>query len=131
LIKTLGEEWHKAQEVADFAPLLQAGARTAISTLAVHRRMCQLFPFVVGKEKENMYPDAVERFGMLTEFIQIKASLALFSMNRRGLRIDLEKRHKAFSHHHQLVKDAINSIFNATISPLLPSSSLQVFFLLP
>ena len=46
-------------------------------------------PFL--KEKGVMYPDAIERFGPLTEAIQVKGSIALAKISKNGMMVDLEK----------------------------------------
>ena len=35
-------------------------------------------------------PDAIERFGPLTEAVQVKGAIALADISRRGMAIDLE-----------------------------------------
>jgi hypothetical protein len=44
------------------------------------------------KARYEIRPDAVEKFGVLSESIQVKASLVLSELSRTPIRIDLEKR---------------------------------------
>src|SRR5262249_34143080 len=69
--------------------------------VAVHRlypalayeamRLMREFGFDPRAERYDIHPDAVERFGYLSEVIQVKASVALAYLFRNGVRIDLGK----------------------------------------
>src|SRR5262249_7286419 len=69
--------------------------------VAVHRlypalayeamRLMREFGFDPRAERYDIHPDAVERFGHLSELIQVKAGVALAYLFRNGVRIDLGK----------------------------------------
>src|SRR5262249_7638363 len=49
------------------------------------------FGFDRSAERYDIRPDALDRFGYLSEFIQVKASVVLAHLFRRGVRVNLDK----------------------------------------
>ena len=43
---------------------------------------------IVNTFKSHMYPDSIKKYGLLTEFIQVKAKVSLFYLHLSGINID-------------------------------------------
>jgi DNA adenine methylase len=61
----------------------------AIATHAVHARLREEAARLAIRHARDTWPDAGQRFGPLTETVQVKKAIALAAVERNGLRVDL------------------------------------------
>jgi hypothetical protein len=87
------EAWARAEP-----ELFQAAARAAAVTWQLYPALAQAAAWVMldsgfagEAERYDIRPDAVKEFGHLSEVIQVQASVALAYLNRRGVRVDVER----------------------------------------
>jgi hypothetical protein len=84
LLRAARGEWEALEERA------RAGlARDALLAGFLYQRMFALAVEVMDQQQAEILPDAVRRFGPLTECVQVKADIVLREMRRTGLRVDL------------------------------------------
>ena len=77
------------KELASVDPgFLSYAVKDAIVTHRIYNRLAQLAKRLVEPFRTEMQPDAVTRFGLLTETIQVRAAIALAAISRHGMHLD-------------------------------------------
>lgn len=69
--------------------LQSAAVREAIVCVFVYEKMVETALELMDKHATEMMPDALRRYGPLTEVIQVKGEIALQAITRRGMHVDL------------------------------------------
>ena len=65
--------------------------KDAIVTVEAFRRMTVTARRLVNDFRDELLPNPVRRFGLLTEALQVQGAIALAAMERNGLQLDLEQ----------------------------------------
>ena len=65
--------------------------KDAIVTVEAFRRMTVAARRLVNDFRDELLPNPVRRFGLLTEALQVQGAIALPAMERNGLQLDLEQ----------------------------------------
>ena len=81
--KIIGKEWSQVEE--GFFVYAAADALATIKSYIALRSAAQV---IAEKVKHQPWPDAIQRFGLLTEGTQIRAAIALGSITQNGIAID-------------------------------------------
>src|SRR5438874_446237 len=58
----------------------------------------------------DIRPDAIEKFGYLSEILQVQASVVLADMFRRGIRVDLEAARKLEEQYRAALTECIETL---------------------
>jgi len=79
----IGKSWDEIE-----TPFLNYVARDAVATAQAYPALRHAAEEIVAAHQELIFADAADRFGSLTESIQIKAAVALADIERRGIHLD-------------------------------------------
>jgi hypothetical protein len=89
----IGADWAAVEE-----GFFTYAIRDSIVTLVAHRELRRRALALAERHKPGeLWPDAGERFGLLTETLQVKKAIALAAVGRNGMAVDLAwvRRHEA------------------------------------
>jgi hypothetical protein len=84
----LGKDWDSVEE-----GFFEYGIKDAIATRLAYlaiREQARAIADQLGRHSQDILTDAQQRFGLLTEAVQVKKAIALAQITRNGLRVDLE-----------------------------------------
>jgi hypothetical protein len=84
----LGADWTRVED-GFFAYAVKDAIVTRLAYRAIHEQALAMVE-QFGHDSNDILPDAQERFGLLTEAIQVKKAIALAQITRNGMRIDQE-----------------------------------------
>ena len=79
----LGKDLHSVEP-----GFLTYAVKDAIVTHRIYSRLVEIAKRLVEPFRTDMQPDAVARFGLLTETIQVRAAIALAAISRHGMHLD-------------------------------------------
>jgi hypothetical protein len=85
----IGVDWNEVDE-----GFFRYAIKDPVVTLRVYHRMileAQRLIFEFGQGCSDIRKDAIARYGLLTEFIQVKVAIALDRIGRNGTHLDLER----------------------------------------
>lgn len=85
--------WNEAIQATSLAaldePMQSALMREAIVGVFVYEKMVEAALELMDTHATEMLPDALKRYGPLTEVIQVKGEIALQAITRRGMHVEL------------------------------------------
>jgi hypothetical protein len=67
-------------------------------------------PRLTSKDRHEIFPDAVKRFGFLTEHVQVKGSIALAQLTRTGLNVDSPRVTELEARYRQQLDEIVQSL---------------------
>jgi DNA adenine methylase len=67
---------------------LSYAVKDAIATHRIYDRLVQIATNLVEPFRSNIQSDAISRFGLLTETVQVRAAIALAAISRHGVHLD-------------------------------------------
>jgi DNA polymerase I-like protein with 3'-5' exonuclease and polymerase domains len=84
----IGVDWSMVTEEGFWSYAIADAIVTQIAYVAIRQQAEQLLANFCGASTDIL-PDAVEKFGLLTEAIQVKKAIALTAIQHRGIGVDL------------------------------------------
>jgi hypothetical protein len=83
----IGKDWYKVEQ-GFFDYGIRDAIATKVSYLAI-RKQAQNLAVEFGSASGDILPDARQKFGLLTEAVQVKKAIALAQVTRNGMVVDL------------------------------------------
>jgi DNA polymerase I-like protein with 3'-5' exonuclease and polymerase domains len=104
----IGKEWEEVEEEF-FAYAVKDAVVTRTAYLAIRTQALALVE-EYGRSGGDILPDARQRFGLLTEAVQVKKAIALAQITRNGMHLDQEWVRKAEADLRQRLREAVAQV---------------------